>query len=118
MGREVVRQEYSEDPRKCSHLWDPDIIYDVLKNDKGTDAIRSIRVDLSSFRKLKLSPHVFAKMTNLRYLDFHGKYDLELLPQGLQSFPNDLRYLHWMHYPLKSFPEKFSAKNLVMCLSD
>jgi hypothetical protein len=34
MGREVVRQESSEDPRKCSRLWDPDIIYDVLKNDK------------------------------------------------------------------------------------
>ncbi|RHN58717.1 putative leucine-rich repeat domain, L domain-containing protein [Medicago truncatula] len=114
MGREVVRQESSEDPSKRSRLWDPDDICYVLKNDKGTDAIRSIRVDLSSFRKLKLSPHVFAKMTNLRYLDFIGKYDLELLPQGLQSFPTDLRYICWIHYPLKSFPKKFSGKNLVI----
>jgi len=34
MGREVVRQECSNDPRKCSRLWDLDIIFDVLKNDK------------------------------------------------------------------------------------
>jgi len=34
IGREVVRQESSEDPRKCSRLSDPDIIYDVLKDDK------------------------------------------------------------------------------------
>nr|WIL59982.1 nodulation protein [Melilotus officinalis] len=116
MGREVVRQEFSEDPRKCSRLWDPDIIYNVLKNDKGTDAIRSISVDLSAIRKLKLPPHVFDKITNLQFLDFRGEYKdyLDLLPQGLQSFPTDLRYLRWMHYPLKSFPEKFSVENLVI----
>ncbi|KEH28842.1 disease resistance protein (TIR-NBS-LRR class), putative [Medicago truncatula] len=106
-----------EDPIKCSQLWDPDIIYDVLKNDKGTDVIRSIRVDLSAIRKLKLSPHVFAKMTNLLFLDFHGgNYQecLDLFPRGIQSFPTDLRYISWMSYPLKSLPKKFSAENLVI----
>jgi hypothetical protein len=34
MGREVVRQESSEDPRIRSRLWDPDEICDVLTNDK------------------------------------------------------------------------------------
>jgi len=34
MGREVVRQESSEDPRKRSRLWDHDDICDVLENDK------------------------------------------------------------------------------------
>jgi hypothetical protein len=34
MGREVVRQECSEDLRKCSRLWDPTIICYVLKNGK------------------------------------------------------------------------------------
>nr|WIL59979.1 nodulation protein [Melilotus officinalis] len=115
MGREVVRQESIEDPRKCSRLYDPDIICDILKNDKVTDAIRSITVDLSTIGNLKLSPHVFAKMTNLQFLDFHGTYDDHLkLPQGLQSFPTDLRYLKWINYPLKSFPKKFSADNLVI----
>jgi hypothetical protein len=84
-------------------------------------------------RKLKLSPHVFDKMTKLRYLYFHDidhdfademtklRYlyfrdidGFDRLPQWLQSFSTDLRYLHWMHCPLKSFPEKFSAENLVI----
>jgi len=34
MGREVVRQESREDPRKCSRLWGPYMMYDVLKKDK------------------------------------------------------------------------------------
>jgi len=34
MGREVVRQESSEDPGKRSRLWDFDDICDVLENDK------------------------------------------------------------------------------------
>ncbi|XP_045829029.1 putative disease resistance protein At4g11170 isoform X2 [Trifolium pratense] len=131
MGREVVRQESSKDPRKHSRLWDYDDICDVLENEKGTDAtIRSIRGDLSGNRKLYLGPHAIAKMTNLQFLDFRGKnkpFDILLylkekhdqncmilLPQGLQSFPPDIRYLHWKHYPLKSFPETFSAENLVM----
>ncbi|GAU28972.1 hypothetical protein TSUD_153880 [Trifolium subterraneum] len=76
------------------------------ESEKGTVAIRSISVDLSAIRKLKLSPHVFAKMINLQFLDFHGRHDedcLDLLPQGLQSFLAGIRYLHWMHYPLNSF---------------
>ena len=83
---------------------------------------------------MMLSSHAFAKMTNLQFLDFRGEYEfgedflwnqkydrdcLVFLPQGLQSFPTNLRYLSWMNYPLKSFPEKFSAKNLVILdLSD
>ncbi|PNY14448.1 NBS-containing resistance-like protein, partial [Trifolium pratense] len=118
MGREVVRQVSSEDPSKHTRLWDPEEICGVFKNVKGTDAlpaIRSISADLSAIRKLKLSSHVFAKMTNLKFLDFNGWYDQECFDlQGPQSFPTGLRYLHWIHYPLKSFPEKFSAENLVI----
>jgi hypothetical protein len=76
---------------------------------------------LPDIKKLKLSPHVFAKMSKLKFLDFHGKYDdrdisdlSNLLPQGLQYLPTDLRYVHWMHYPLDSLPDKFSAENLII----
>ncbi|XP_027337257.1 disease resistance protein RML1A-like [Abrus precatorius] len=118
MGWEIVRQESSEDLGSCSRLWDPDDIYEVLKNDKGTRAIRSIKTHLSTIKKLTLSPHIFAKMSQLQFLDLHSsEYDqdcLDLLPQGFQYLSSDIRYLHWMHYPLKSLPDKFSAKNLVV----
>ncbi|XLT72135.1 hypothetical protein S245_029239 [Arachis hypogaea] len=53
-------------------------------------------------------------MNNLQFLDFYGKHDLIRLPQGLQSLPTGIRYLRWTYYPLKSLPDKFSAKNLVI----
>jgi hypothetical protein len=88
------------------HLW------------QGSDAIRSIDGCLSACRNLNLSRHVFDKMTNLKFLHLsESGYSNDcsvLLPQGLQSFPTNLRYLSWMNYPLKSLPEKFSAENLVI----
>ncbi|XP_024025814.1 TMV resistance protein N [Morus notabilis] len=35
------------------------------------------------------------------------------LPEGLESLPNELRYLRWSHYPLKSLPSDFTMLNLV-----
>ncbi|XP_027337251.1 disease resistance protein RML1A-like [Abrus precatorius] len=114
-GWEIVRQESIEDPGSRSRLWDPDDIYEVFKNNKGTESIWSIRVHLSVLKKLNLSPHIFTKMSKVKFLYFPGYEDgFDLLPHGLQSFPDELRYLSWMHYPLKSLPENFSPQNLVM----
>ncbi|KAK7390301.1 hypothetical protein VNO78_25603 [Psophocarpus tetragonolobus] len=143
MGWEIVRQESIEEPGKRSRLWDPDDVYEVLKNNKGTESIRSIRADVSVIRKLKLSPYIFTKMTKLRFLYVPSEYDqddfhhfphglqsfpdeltyldgLQSLPtelrylDGLQSFSDELRYLVWRNYPLRSLPENFSSQNLVL----
>ena len=84
---------------------------------QGTEAIRSITFNFSetAVQDMQLSPHVFSMMSKLRFLDFYGGNQYLLhFPQGLQSLPNGLRYLRWMHYPLKSLPKKFSAENLVI----
>ncbi|RDY08056.1 TMV resistance protein N, partial [Mucuna pruriens] len=117
MAWEIVRLESIEDPGSRSRLRYPDEIYEVLENNKGTEAVRSIRADLSLIRKVELSSHIFTKMSKLQFLYLPSKYNQDgfaLLPQGLQSFPVDLRYLVWGHYPLKSLPENFSAKSLVI----
>ncbi|XP_029125756.1 disease resistance protein RPP5 [Cajanus cajan] len=117
MGQEIVRQESSKKPGDRSRLWDSDDIYEVLKNDKGSEAIRSIRAHLSAITKLKLSPHVFVKMSNVQFMDFHSENDqdgLDILPQGLQYLPTELKYLRWINYPLKSLPGSFSPENLVI----
>lgn len=41
MGQEIVRQE-SEDPGSRSHLWGPDDICNVLKNDKVKSQIKYV----------------------------------------------------------------------------
>jgi hypothetical protein len=72
---------------------------------------------LPTLRKLKLSPSTFSNMRNLKFLYVPSAYDQDgfnLLPQGLQSMPPVLRYLCWMHYPLKSLPDEFSAEKLVI----
>ncbi|KAG5071131.1 hypothetical protein JHK86_006342 [Glycine max] len=50
---EIVRLESIVDPGNRSRLMHPDDTYEVLKYNKGTEAIRSIRADLSVIRKLQ-----------------------------------------------------------------
>lgn len=62
-------------------------------------------------------------MNKLQYLDIYSKgyyyaflqFQRNLyLPQGLESLPNELKYLRWAYYPLESLPSKFTAENLVV----
>jgi len=89
---------------------------------QGNDAIRSIVVNLLRIKQLHLKPQVFTKMSKLHFLNIYtaGTRDIRFyepwglyLHQGLESLPNELRYLGWAHYPLESLPSNFSAENLV-----
>nr|WIL59963.1 nodulation protein [Melilotus officinalis] len=120
---EIVREESIDDPGNRSRLLDPDDIYQVLKTNKGSEAIRSIAADLSMMKELQLNTKVFAKMSKLQYLDIYSKGCCGVfpihrqslyLPKGLESLPNELRYLRWSHYPLESLPSKFNGKKLVV----
>ncbi|XP_057733529.1 disease resistance protein RPV1-like [Arachis stenosperma] len=116
MAWEIVRQESIEDPGNYSRIWNPEDIYQVLKNNQGSEAIRSINFSYSkaTVRNMQLSPQVFSKMSKLRFLDFYGEQHLLHFPEGLQQLPSRLRYLRWTYYPLKSLPKKFSAEKLVI----
>ena len=35
------------------------------------------------------------------------------LNQGLEYLPEELRYLHWHEYPLKTLPSNFEPENLI-----
>ncbi|XP_020223666.1 disease resistance-like protein DSC1 [Cajanus cajan] len=116
MGWEIVREECIEDPGKRTRLWDPNDIHLVLKNNTGTKAIKSITFNLSKFDEVCSSPQVFAKMQQLKFLNFsqhYGDEQILYLPKGLESLPNDLRLFHWVSYPLKSLPQSFCAENLI-----
>jgi hypothetical protein len=57
-------------------------------------------------------------MDGLRFLDFYNfgpsKEDkMHLPPTGLEYLPNELRYLRWDEFPLKSLPPSFHAEHLV-----
>jgi hypothetical protein len=90
---------------------------------QGSEAIRSLAIDVLIIKELQLHPKVFAKMNKLQYLDIYSKgYSHDIvqsrrglyLPQGLESLPNELRYLRWVHFPFGSLPSNFSGEKLVV----
>ncbi|KAK4267282.1 hypothetical protein QN277_024082 [Acacia crassicarpa] len=116
MGWEIVREESIHDPGKRSRLWDADDIYRVLEHNLGTKAIQSITLNLAKIEELCLTPQVFAEMSELKFLRLsQNDADEQILrlPQGLESLPNELRFLHWDCCPLKSLPSTFHPESLV-----
>ncbi|GAY44802.1 hypothetical protein CUMW_084650 [Citrus unshiu] len=121
MGQEIVRQESVRDPSKRSRLWHHEDVYNVLKRNKGTIAIEGIFLDMSKIRDIHLACGTFTSMSNLRLLKFYmpnrdgfsimsSKVHLD---QGLEYLPEELRYLHWYGYPLRTLPSNFDPENLI-----
>ncbi|KAH1231924.1 putative protein phosphatase 2C 34 [Glycine max] len=64
MALEIVRRESSEDPGSCSRLWDPNDIFEALKNDKNLVNLKELNLtdskmleelpDLSNARNLEV----------------------------------------------------------------
>ncbi|MED6184548.1 hypothetical protein PIB30_048443 [Stylosanthes scabra] len=131
MCQEIVVRE-KEKPGKRRHLWDPNDIYHVLNNDKGTESIETISLDISEINNLSLTPNTFASMLNLNLLrisapdeDDDENYD-EDIPQPCLKFDNrvharedhtihlpyNLRLLDWKFCPFKSL-QPTGLENLV-----
>ncbi|CAK8566866.1 unnamed protein product [Lathyrus sativus] len=121
LGWNIVHQESPKDPGSRSRLWNPNEVYDVLKYNKGTKNVEGITLDVSKIEDLHLSSDSFTEMSEMRYLKIHyGKWNQRgniILPNGLDSLSDKLRYLEWQRYCLKSLPSKFSANLLVeLCM--
>ena len=56
-----------------------------------------------------LSAEAFTKMTKLRFLKICNVQ----LPKGLSYLSNELRFIEWYRYPLKSMPTDFQPNKLV-----
>ncbi|MED6197459.1 hypothetical protein PIB30_056670 [Stylosanthes scabra] len=119
MGREIVRRESIKEPGRRSRLSNSEDVYKVLNNNKGTDSVEGIVLDLYKInRDLHLDADTFKKMPNIRFLKFYYSWGHEKsanvsVSSTLETFPNELRYLEWSGYPLKSLPPSFCAEKLV-----
>ncbi|KAK7306683.1 hypothetical protein VNO77_44635 [Canavalia gladiata] len=108
------------DPGRRSRLWRHEEVCDVLKHNRGTDAVEGITLDLSKLTEdLYLRSDSFSEMTKMRLLNIiHGNYltnrtFMVYLPNGLDSLSDELRYLCWENFCLESLPSNFCAKHLV-----
>ncbi|CAH2076516.1 unnamed protein product [Thlaspi arvense] len=94
---------------------------DALRKAAGAaGSVRGIFLDMSELKKeFPLDRCAFNKMRNLRYLKFYSsrchrecEADCKLnLPDGLEFPLDEIRYLHWLKFPLKNLPD-FNPKNL------
>lgn len=116
LGREIVRQESINDPGKRSRLWHHKEIYKILSENRGTEAIQGICLDMSKVKDINLEPNTFTKMPNLRILKFYSSMNEEnKCKVSYFQGPGftEVRYLHWHGYPLKSLPSNINPEKLI-----
>ncbi|XP_059455228.1 disease resistance protein Roq1-like [Corylus avellana] len=112
MGREVVQQESRDDPFQRSRLWFHKDVREVLEDDRGTNKIQSILVDLPEGEDMvDLSSKAFEKMRSLRLLMVTPNARFSTRPNFL---PNTLTVIDWPNCPLESLPSNFRGVNLIV----
>ncbi|XP_058006674.1 disease resistance-like protein DSC1 [Hevea brasiliensis] len=120
MGKDITCKEKQIGQR--SRLWHPKDIYYLLTRAEGTGANKGISLDMSNIRELELSPTVFERTYNLKFLKFYCSVlsqNRVNFSEGLKFLPDELRLLHWYQYPLKYVPLSSCAENLVdLCLTN
>ncbi|XP_019095941.1 PREDICTED: uncharacterized protein LOC104760394 isoform X3 [Camelina sativa] len=102
---------------------DKDIINKVTKMKQAeANNVRGIFLDMSQIREsIALERMTFTDMRNLLYLKIYDSYcprkckaDCNLyFPDGLEFHMEEVRYLHWVKFPLQELPPDFRPENLV-----
>ncbi|XP_059644442.1 TMV resistance protein N-like [Cornus florida] len=109
MGWYIVDQESPEEAGKRSRLWRPKDIRSVLAENKGTEKVKGIVLELFAPEDIDCSTEAFTKMTKLRVLILHNV----LFSSGPAHLSNKLKWLDWHAYPSSYLPASFRAENLV-----
>ncbi|KAK2424034.1 disease resistance protein RPV1 [Trifolium repens] len=93
LGKQIVRQQFPDEPGSWSRLWLYEDIYTVMTTETGTNKVKAIILD----QKQHISEYP------------------PLLADGLKSqfLPNNLQYLLWDGYPFASLPLNFEPLRLV-----
>ncbi|XP_010439693.1 PREDICTED: disease resistance-like protein CSA1 isoform X2 [Camelina sativa] len=121
MGKEIGYESSIKEAGKRGRLWDQEDICRVLKYKTGTAEIRGIFLDMSNVESMKLSADIFTRMLSLKFLKIYNSHCSKWcenhcrfrFPGGLDSFPDELVYLHWQGYPLEYLPLNFNPKKLI-----
>ncbi|XP_061995833.1 disease resistance protein RUN1-like isoform X1 [Rosa rugosa] len=118
MGREIVRLE-SKYPEKRSRLWHHKDSFNVLKEKSGSKKIEGLALDMqmyladipsSNSNKVTLETNAFTGMRRLRLLQLSHVQ----LNGCYEEFPDGLRWLCWVKFPLESMPIDFPLESLVV----
>nr|XP_034909754.1 disease resistance protein RUN1-like isoform X2 [Populus alba] len=110
MGREVVRESSPKEPGKRTRIWNQEDAWNVLQQQKGTDVVEGLTLDVRASEAKSLSTRSFAKMKRLNLLQINGAH----LTGSFKPLSTELMWICWLQCPLKYFPSDFTWDNLVV----
>ncbi|KAK3219245.1 hypothetical protein Dsin_013215 [Dipteronia sinensis] len=108
MGWEIVREQHPSEPGKWSRLWLYEDVYYVLAKNMGTPAVEAIIPVGQREEITHLNGQSFSTLSNLRLLIISNVH----LSEDIEYLSNELRFLKWQGYPLKSLPSSFQPQKL------
>ncbi|KAF3457244.1 hypothetical protein FNV43_RR01901 [Rhamnella rubrinervis] len=112
MGMEIVREKSRNESGRRSRIW-LGRFFHVLTNETGTEEVEAIVCpDYMELEKIS-TLRGFSNLKKLRLLNIstRGWSDPCLETEYL---PNELRFLKWEGFPLKSFPQSFQPRELLL----
>ncbi|KAJ9550903.1 hypothetical protein OSB04_014948 [Centaurea solstitialis] len=116
MGRNIVRQESFKFPEKRSRVWHSAESYKILKKGKGSKTIEGLALDMQMLKEgddtitsLDLKTDALKKMDKLKYLQLN----FVELTGSYENFSEDLRWLCWFGFHLRTIPSDLFMGNLV-----
>ncbi|KAJ6947414.1 disease resistance protein RUN1-like [Populus alba x Populus x berolinensis] len=110
MGREVVRESSPKEPGKRTRIWNQEDAWNVLEQQKGTDVVEGLALDVRASGAKSLSAGSFAKMKCLNLLQINGAH----LTGSFKLLSKELMWICWLQCPLKYFPSNFTLDNLAV----
>ncbi|KAK1425253.1 hypothetical protein QVD17_20601 [Tagetes erecta] len=115
MGKNIVRQE-SDLPTNRSRVWLSSDSYKILRQKKGSETIEGLALDMKklseediAFKSSNLETDALNNMDRLKFLqlnflELNGSFD---------NFSEDLRWLCWLGFSLKTIPPNLNMRKLV-----
>ncbi|KAL9381685.1 hypothetical protein Peur_024720 [Populus x canadensis] len=110
MGREVVCKASPLLLGKRTRIWNKDDAWNVLEQQKGTDVVEGLALDVRASEANSLSAGSFAEMKCLNLLQINGVH----LTGSFKLLSKELMWICWHECPLKYFPSDFTLDNLAV----
>ncbi|KAJ9550891.1 hypothetical protein OSB04_014936 [Centaurea solstitialis] len=116
MGRNLVRQESVKRPVARSRVWLNGDSYKILKSGKGSESIEGLTLDMKMLREeqwaFKLSDLRTDALTDMDKLKLLQLNFVELTGSH-ENFSEDLRWLCWFGFHLRTIPSGLHMGNMV-----
>ncbi|XP_073262955.1 LOW QUALITY PROTEIN: TMV resistance protein N-like [Populus alba] len=110
MGTEIVRESSPKEPGKRTRIWNQEDAWNLLEQQKGTDVVEGLALDVRASKAKSLSARSFAKMKCLNLLQINGVH----LTGSFKLLSKELMWICWLQCPLKYLPSDFILDNLVV----